>query len=149
MVTDPLAAVWANDLSDIALADATEAVREHFRTSTEYLLPVHVVRGVKAARVASTMSPELPDSCNGKHMWLWDGTCVNCLARDPNGMNVTWHAPGISNGATVAKPSCFEEMAAAAEAATQACLSRGYSRGDEVTKNSAWEAAHAVWEAEQ
>lgn len=44
-------AAWHDVVSDLPLADALEAVRQHRRTSTEYLMPAHVRAGVHAMRV--------------------------------------------------------------------------------------------------
>lgn len=35
---------WAEDLDDIDFADAQAALRQHFRESTEWLMPVHIRR---------------------------------------------------------------------------------------------------------
>lgn len=74
------AAVWADDLSDVSLADAVAAAREHYRSSTDYLMPVHIIRYVRVAKSPDTMSPEVPQDC-GDHKWTVDGTCAKCLTR--------------------------------------------------------------------
>lgn len=38
---------WHSILSDLTAADAWEAVRAHYRSSTEVLMPAHVVDGVR------------------------------------------------------------------------------------------------------
>lgn len=81
-----VATVWADDLSDVALRDAVEAAREHYRESTSWLMPAHIVGYLRerkqAARAALTMSPEAPDSCpDGRHRRLQDGTCLFCTDR--------------------------------------------------------------------
>lgn len=45
-----VATVWADDLSDIDLIEATEAAREHYRNSDDWLMPNHIRAGVKRAR---------------------------------------------------------------------------------------------------
>ena len=56
-------AAWHDLVGHLDYAEACEAVREHRRNSTEYLVPAHVVRGVRVARAARlTAVPDpLPD----------------------------------------------------------------------------------------
>ena len=78
-----VAAVWADDLADIPLPAAVSAATAHYRESEAWLMPVHVIRGVKASRrlaLPETMSPEAPDDC-GRHKWFADGTCLYCTTR--------------------------------------------------------------------
>jgi hypothetical protein len=75
--------VWADDLSDITAADALAAMREHYRTSTEFLMPVHIVRFVRAMNAPDTMSPAVPQDC-GAHKWTKDGSCAKCLSWHPS-----------------------------------------------------------------
>ena len=49
-VSQAVARVWAGDLESIALGDAIEAAQTHYRESTDWLLPAHVIRGVKRLR---------------------------------------------------------------------------------------------------
>lgn len=77
-VSERSAAVWAGDLHDITYDDAEAAAREHYRLSTEFLMPAHIIRGVRAAKVPDTMSPEVPQDC-GAHKWTVDGSCAKCL----------------------------------------------------------------------
>lgn len=77
---------WAPLMAEVPYAAAVEAVNEHFRTSTAYLQPAHIVQAVHAARrlaLPETMSPEAPDSCEPRrpHRWLADGTCMLCTTR--------------------------------------------------------------------
>lgn len=44
------AIAWADALSGLEVADCAEAVRAHFRESTDYLMPVHVRQGVRKIR---------------------------------------------------------------------------------------------------
>lgn len=44
------ATLWAQALHDIPLADAGQAVTQHFATSTEYLMPAHIRTAVKRIR---------------------------------------------------------------------------------------------------
>lgn len=56
-------AAWHDLIGALDFTDACEAVRTHRRTSTEYLLPAHViagVRGIRAIRLAAHPDP-LPD----------------------------------------------------------------------------------------
>jgi len=48
---DPDAAkAWAVALEGYRFEDCRDAIVRHFRSTSEYLLPVHVIRGVKAIR---------------------------------------------------------------------------------------------------
>lgn len=74
---------WSPLMADVDYGDAVAAVNEHFRTSTAYLQPAHIIQAVARARRAilpETMSPEAPADC-GNHRWLIDGTCVHCITR--------------------------------------------------------------------
>lgn len=56
-------AAWHDLIGHLPFDDACEAVRRHRRTSTEYLLPAHVVAGVRdlrRGRLAAHPDP-LPD----------------------------------------------------------------------------------------
>lgn len=74
---------WQPLMADVRYEDAVEAVNTHFRDSTDYLQPAHIVRAVKSRnRLALTMSPEAPDSCSpGMHRRMPDGTCLFCTDR--------------------------------------------------------------------
>ena len=56
-------AAWHDLVHDLPLDDALEAVRAHRRESTDYLLPAHVIGGVKRIRGArlAAVEPPLPD----------------------------------------------------------------------------------------
>lgn len=60
------ARAWADALDDIALEDAQDAVKRHYRTSTEWIMPAHVRKGVAAiarerrAELAAVRDP-IPD----------------------------------------------------------------------------------------
>ncbi|KAA9133737.1 hypothetical protein [Microbacterium caowuchunii] len=76
---------WEPLLAGIAYADAVAAVNAHFRDTTEYLMPAHIVRRVREARRAalpSTMSPARPECAPGEHRRLADGTCLFCTHRE-------------------------------------------------------------------
>lgn len=54
---------WHDVIGDLDERDALQAVRDHRKTSTEYLMPAHVragVRGIRRARLAA-IGPVLPD----------------------------------------------------------------------------------------
>lgn len=79
-----VATVWADDLQDVSLADAVTAARAHYRDSSDWLMPAHVLRWVRhqAPAKAVTMSPEVSDC--GNHRWVGDGTTCNfCETRRP------------------------------------------------------------------
>ncbi len=56
-------AAWHDLVQDLPLDDALEAVRVHRRESTDYLLPAHVIAGVKRLRGArlAAAEPPMPD----------------------------------------------------------------------------------------
>lgn len=83
-VTDLVIDDWFETIGHLDYPDAYQAVVNHRRTSTEYLMPAHITRAIHSARpqTAVTMSPEAPTSCpGGVHRWLPDGTCVHCTER--------------------------------------------------------------------
>lgn len=49
-VTTETAVAWHEVLKDVDLQDALVAVREHHKSSTEYLMPAHVVAGARRER---------------------------------------------------------------------------------------------------
>lgn len=80
-VDEAVARVWASDLSDVSALEAAAAAREHYRSSSDWLMPAHVLRIVRARRAEGwTMSVDVPEDC-GRHRWLPDGTCLFCTAR--------------------------------------------------------------------
>lgn len=53
---------WAEALEAVDFTDARSVIVEHYRTSTDYLMPVHVVRGVRALETARiTAAPNLDE----------------------------------------------------------------------------------------
>jgi hypothetical protein len=67
VLDDTTAQVWHKLLMDVSFDDAAEAVRRHLGQSTDYLMPVHVLRGaqvVMAERAAleSANRPALPSA---------------------------------------------------------------------------------------
>lgn len=82
-----VAAVWADDLADVTLADAVSAARDHYRESSTWLMPSHIIDRLKSMRRAAlplTMSEEAPENC-GAHRRLPDGTCLYCTHREIDG----------------------------------------------------------------
>lgn len=47
-ITDHMPAAWMEILGDYRYEDCKGAVRQHFEESTEWLMPAHIVRRVKA-----------------------------------------------------------------------------------------------------
>jgi hypothetical protein len=45
-----VASVWADDLKHVALVDAVEAATMHYRESTAWMMPNHVIANVKRIR---------------------------------------------------------------------------------------------------
>lgn len=63
-------AAWQELLEDINLDDALNAVREHRRTSTDWIQPAHILNGVKKARskridTADTTLEAFPNEVEG------------------------------------------------------------------------------------
>ena len=81
-VTDLVVDDWMETIGHLNYQDAYRAVVTHRQESTEYLMPGHITRLVRAHTpvTAVTMSPAAPDDC-GRHRWLGDGTCNFCTAR--------------------------------------------------------------------
>lgn len=50
IVSPSVAAEWASYLIDVSLDDALAALARHRRESAEYLIPAHIVQGVRAIR---------------------------------------------------------------------------------------------------
>lgn len=84
-VDDLTIQAWAPLMADVPYAAAVDAVNAHFRSSTAYLQPAHIIHGVRDSKrsvLPSTMSPEAPESCpDDAHRWLADGTCLLCITR--------------------------------------------------------------------
>jgi len=80
---------WEPLMDGVEYLDAVAAVNTHFRESTEYLKPAHIINGIYAARMRSlpdTMSAARPDCGSGSHRRLPDGTCMLCTHREvPDG----------------------------------------------------------------
>jgi len=77
---------WEPLMDDVHYLDAVNAVNAHFKESTAYLLPAHIVQRIAAARRAAlpaTMS-EVHTCAFDKHRWLADGTCMLCTERKPD-----------------------------------------------------------------
>ena len=51
-VTQSVAAIWANDLDRVNLTDAAEALTLHYRESTAWAMPHHIIAGVRRVRDA-------------------------------------------------------------------------------------------------
>lgn len=48
IIDDPTVIVWQQLLHDLPLDDCVRAATVHYRESTEYLMPVHIVAGARA-----------------------------------------------------------------------------------------------------
>ena len=55
-VTPSVAKVWAHDLERVPLADAVEALTLHYRESTDWAMPAHII--VQARRVRDARERE-------------------------------------------------------------------------------------------
>lgn len=71
---------WLETIGHLTYQDAYTAVVAHRRESTEYLMPGHITRLVRATAPtrAVTMSPEVTDC--GNHRWIGT-TCNFCETR--------------------------------------------------------------------
>jgi hypothetical protein len=49
-VDKEVAAVWAKDLERVDIGDAVEAATDHYRRSDKWLMPSHVIDGVRIVR---------------------------------------------------------------------------------------------------
>lgn len=49
-VDKEVAAVWAKDLERVDIGDAVEAATDHYRRSDKWLMPSHVIDGVRMVR---------------------------------------------------------------------------------------------------
>ena len=49
-VTQAVAKVWADDLAWVNLADAVEALTMHYRESTDWAMPGHVIANVRRVK---------------------------------------------------------------------------------------------------
>lgn len=83
-VTELVIEDWLETIGHLNYEDAYQAVVQHRRESTDYLMPAHITRIIRTRtpRQAVTMSPPAPDECvGGAHRWLPDDTCVHCTTR--------------------------------------------------------------------
>ncbi|WP_449281227.1 hypothetical protein [Leucobacter sp.] len=55
--TDEQIEAWFSVIGDLPFREAEIAVREHFRTSREYFMPVHVIEGVQAVLAEQAWEP--------------------------------------------------------------------------------------------
>lgn len=56
-------AAWAEALDDVTLTDALDAVRQHYRTETRWIMPADVRRlatAARKARIAAAGRPDIP-----------------------------------------------------------------------------------------
>lgn len=77
-VTDEAVHAWAASLNpNVTPVDGKEAISEHFRTSTDYLMPQHVNYGaarIRERRIGQTEANEIPpasldDDGRGSNAW--------------------------------------------------------------------------------
>ena len=118
-------AVWFDTLGHLDYYQAVEAVTEHFRTSHDYLAPVHVAEGVR--RIRAARAEERSRMVNASH----------------------------GGPPPVSAPPWLAEAEAASRRAKDACAARGYGHGHPVTVLSceraaeevqnAWEREHGPW----
>lgn len=96
-VTPALVAAWHELLEDVDYADAVQALKHHRATSTEYLVPAHILAGVRRIRAdrlerSITTPPDLADgavtACNrlqAQIKAIADGRYVNNVLGLPPG----------------------------------------------------------------
>lgn len=76
---------WTPLMEDVTYADAVAAVNTHFRTSTAYLQPAHIVQGIRESKrpaIPATMSEERAECAPDAHRRMSDGTCLHCTHRE-------------------------------------------------------------------
>lgn len=69
-VSPELVQVWQGLLDDIEFQDAVAAVKEHYRTSTKWLMPAHLRELVTAARREARQAPDREKAAT--RQWLLD-----------------------------------------------------------------------------
>ena len=74
---------WAEVLpEDMPLADALDAVRDHFRSSTEFLMPLHLidaVRSIRQGRLRAAGTPPIPGGLDWKQEKAWRQLWCNAV----------------------------------------------------------------------
>jgi hypothetical protein len=121
---------WGEVLADVSYDDAVRAVTEHYASSHDWLMPVHIVAA--ASRYEDDR------------------------AREARKL-IEYGAQG--EGDVVVKPPFYDAMERAAQGAVDACIAKGLGREDRVTKESAflaardvrdaWEVEHGTWKRRQ
>jgi hypothetical protein len=94
IITPESLLAWYEILQPVEIQFAVEAVNEHFRISTDYLLPAHIISGARAAknrwerdqRVRAAMEPrelpapqDVPQCFHNLSLWACE-PCRNELA---------------------------------------------------------------------
>lgn len=81
-VDEVMTTAWAHALDGIGHAEAERAVIEHYRLSSEFCKPSHVIALVKSERRALSQQQGITDGRSSssvpsthRHRWLPDGTC--------------------------------------------------------------------------
>jgi len=80
-VSQAVARVWASDLERVSLADAVDAAQVHYRESTDWLLPAHVVRNVNRLRETRLPPRHEITAAECSHVFK-GGWCVHCPTRE-------------------------------------------------------------------
>jgi hypothetical protein len=82
------ALAWADSLAALDYDECERAVIAHYQDSTEWIMPGHIIRRVKAERshrLARTPNPEAPREIRGDAAaWLaWQRRATRAIARTP------------------------------------------------------------------
>jgi len=80
-VSQAVARVWAGDLESIALGDAIQAAQLHFRESTDWLLPAHLIRNVKRSQETRLPPRHAVEQADCRHVFK-GGWCVRCPTKE-------------------------------------------------------------------
>lgn len=80
-VSQAVARVWASDLDRVSLEDAVGAAQVHYRESTDWMLPAHIVRNVKRAHETRLPPRHAIEQADCRHVFK-GGWCVHCPTRE-------------------------------------------------------------------
>lgn len=94
------ARVWADLMPDLELSDVQAAIKHHFATSSEYLMPHHVINHVKVLRSERARVVNVPPfphelASNPKAEQAWKRAYCDDLFRG----SAPWEALNTANGA--------------------------------------------------
>lgn len=82
-VTAEACLMWHEIIGHLDYQQAVMAMQEHYRETTDWLMPAHVIRRVRANRRVALPPPmsEARECAPDAHRRLPDGTCFYCTSR--------------------------------------------------------------------